>query len=62
MTREEELINTISIVRDKAYRDYILKAMHFKEGTAEAELMDWIIEEIGADKLLNKMCEIATED
>ena len=59
MKNEERLLDAISVVRDRAYRDYILKAMHFKDGTAEAELIDWLIEEVGADRLLNKMCEIA---
>lgn len=62
MNGEERMIEAISVVRDKAYRDYILKAMQFKDGTAEAELMDWLIEEVGADRLLNKICEIATRE
>lgn len=61
MGNEERLIDAVSVVRDKAYRDYILKAMGYKDGTAEAELMDWVIGEIGADAVLNKMCEIATD-
>lgn len=62
MKNEERLIETISVVRDKAYRDYILKALHLKDGTAEAELLDWLIDEVGAEKLLNKMCDIATRE
>lgn len=61
MKKDEELINAISIVKEEAYRQIVHKLFGHKTNDPGLKFVDWVCEELGSERVLNKMVEIAVD-